>query len=401
MKTRSICRRWSNPEAHPYAVDVLASPYQNPIQYLIHALETGEPVTGPLSPALCRIGQQIVDTAVLSAREKRAVLASCPESLISIRFTPVRIIFRLRTEHSMTKTVNQRRLQPQQRKPRTRPSPRPIYPIKPRNPKAYRPNIGLIACGGITETHLRAYKKAGYNVVALCDLIEERAGKRQEEFFPDADSLHRLPRGAGKRDDIEVVDIATHPARRVPLDRSRAQGGQARSQPEAVCAGSGYRRSDWSTLAERAGRRLAVNQNGRWAPHFSYIRQAVASRSARRSDEHASGRPLGSFLDVRNAASRTFMTWCCTISPFTGSTSLAICWATARPLQVVRHPQPRALDQTHAAADAGAGHAGVRRRAGVAGVRCHVPLRQQDHDLRRRHGRHDHQQRAPTWASRP
>jgi glucose-fructose oxidoreductase len=40
---------------------------------LIHCLETGEPVTGPLSPALSRIGQRIVDTAVISAREKRAV----------------------------------------------------------------------------------------------------------------------------------------------------------------------------------------------------------------------------------------------------------------------------------------------------------------------------------------
>ncbi|HEU0175119.1 MAG TPA: Gfo/Idh/MocA family oxidoreductase [Blastocatellia bacterium] len=61
------------PEAHEIPVDELKPPYQNPIQYLIHCLETSEPVTGPLSPALSRIGQQIVDTAVISAREKRAV----------------------------------------------------------------------------------------------------------------------------------------------------------------------------------------------------------------------------------------------------------------------------------------------------------------------------------------
>ena len=54
-------------------VDALAAPRQNPIQYLLHCIETGEPVTGPLSPALCRIGQQIVDTALLSAHEKRTV----------------------------------------------------------------------------------------------------------------------------------------------------------------------------------------------------------------------------------------------------------------------------------------------------------------------------------------
>ena len=64
--------------AHPAAwqvpVDKVKAPFQNPVQYLIHCLETGEPVTGPLSPSVSRIGQQIVDTAVISAREKRTVL---------------------------------------------------------------------------------------------------------------------------------------------------------------------------------------------------------------------------------------------------------------------------------------------------------------------------------------
>ena len=31
------------------------------------------PIAGPLSPAICRIGQQIVDSAVLSAEQKRTV----------------------------------------------------------------------------------------------------------------------------------------------------------------------------------------------------------------------------------------------------------------------------------------------------------------------------------------
>jgi glucose-fructose oxidoreductase len=61
------------PETYEIPVDTLAAPYRNPIEYLIHCLETGEPVTGPLSPVLCRIGQQIVDSAVLSAREKRTI----------------------------------------------------------------------------------------------------------------------------------------------------------------------------------------------------------------------------------------------------------------------------------------------------------------------------------------
>jgi glucose-fructose oxidoreductase len=63
----------SQPETHEVPVDAVAPPRQNPIQYLLHCLETGEPVTGPLDPKLCRIGQQIVDSAVESARQKRTV----------------------------------------------------------------------------------------------------------------------------------------------------------------------------------------------------------------------------------------------------------------------------------------------------------------------------------------
>lgn len=68
--------RWQtrrHPVGQDIPVDALGAPQQNPVQYLLHCLETDEPVTGPLSPALSRIGQQIVDAAVLSAREKRTV----------------------------------------------------------------------------------------------------------------------------------------------------------------------------------------------------------------------------------------------------------------------------------------------------------------------------------------
>jgi glucose-fructose oxidoreductase len=60
-------------EGKDHPVDKLAPPYQNPVQYFIHCLETDQPVSGPLSPEVCRIGQQIVDSAVMSAREKRTV----------------------------------------------------------------------------------------------------------------------------------------------------------------------------------------------------------------------------------------------------------------------------------------------------------------------------------------
>jgi predicted dehydrogenase len=62
-----------HPEGQELPVDELTAPNQNPVQYVIDCLETGREIDGPLSPAICRIGQQIVDTAALSAAEKRTV----------------------------------------------------------------------------------------------------------------------------------------------------------------------------------------------------------------------------------------------------------------------------------------------------------------------------------------
>lgn len=62
-----------HPEGKEIPVDELKAPRENPVQYFIHCIATGEEVTGPLSPAISRIGQQIVESAVLSAAEKRTV----------------------------------------------------------------------------------------------------------------------------------------------------------------------------------------------------------------------------------------------------------------------------------------------------------------------------------------
>ena len=62
-----------HPEGQVLPVYRPQPPHQNPVQYLIHCIETGEPIRGPLSAETSRIGQQLVDSAALSAREKRTV----------------------------------------------------------------------------------------------------------------------------------------------------------------------------------------------------------------------------------------------------------------------------------------------------------------------------------------
>jgi predicted dehydrogenase len=149
----------------------------------------------------------------------------------------------------------------------------PQLPYKPRDPKKYRPAIGLIGCGGITKDHLTAYRAAGYRVSALCDVVLSKAEGRKAEFYPQAD-VYGDYRELLKRDDIEVVDIATHPPERAAIIEDALTAGKhvLSQKPFVLDLDVGQRLVD---LADRRGLRLAVNQNGRWAPHFSYIRQAI------------------------------------------------------------------------------------------------------------------------------
>ena len=62
-----------HPEGKIIAVDKQKKPLMNPVQYFLHCLETGEGLEGPLSPTIARIGQQIVDTAALSAKQKKTL----------------------------------------------------------------------------------------------------------------------------------------------------------------------------------------------------------------------------------------------------------------------------------------------------------------------------------------
>lgn len=152
--------------------------------------------------------------------------------------------------------------------------PAPNLPYRPIEPQTYRPAIALIGCGGIAGAHLAAYQAAGYNVVALCDLDEARAANRRATFFPQA-SVYTNYRDVLRRDDVEVIDIATHPDARVPLIEASLQAGKhvLSQKPFVLDLDLGERLCE---LAARQQVQLAVNQNGRWAPHVAYIRRAIA-----------------------------------------------------------------------------------------------------------------------------
>jgi len=151
----------------------------------------------------------------------------------------------------------------------------PELPYRPPMPRRYRPRIGLIGCGGISAHHLAAYRDAGWAVTALCDVDEARARRRREEFQLDApvftDAGELLARA-----DVDVVDVALHPEVRAPVLAAALRAGKhvLSQKPFVTDLATGRALVD---LARARGVKLAVNQNGRWAPYLSYARAALAA----------------------------------------------------------------------------------------------------------------------------
>lgn len=61
------------PRPHAVAAPAPKAPHRNPVEFLIHSLDHGTPLAGPVSLPISRIGQEIVDAAVRSAATKRSV----------------------------------------------------------------------------------------------------------------------------------------------------------------------------------------------------------------------------------------------------------------------------------------------------------------------------------------
>lgn len=149
----------------------------------------------------------------------------------------------------------------------------PDLDYRPPMPATYRPKIGLIGAGGIAGAHLDAYRTAGWEVVAICNRTRARAQDRATEFFPNA-RVTDDPADIFRDPLIDVVDITPHPVDRLPLMTAALTAGKhvLSQKPFVLDLDDGERLAD---LADANGVKLAVNQNGRWAPHMAWMREAV------------------------------------------------------------------------------------------------------------------------------
>lgn len=145
----------------------------------------------------------------------------------------------------------------------------------PPKPKSYNPNIGIIGTGGISDYHLKNYRKMGFKVVAIANRTLSKATERRDKYYPEAD-VYTDYRKILERRDIEVVDITPHPEDRIPIIKDALKAGKhvLSQKPFVLDLAEG---KELVQLAQKKGVKLAVNQNGRWAPHFSYMREAVKS----------------------------------------------------------------------------------------------------------------------------
>ncbi len=156
---------------------------------------------------------------------------------------------------------------------RTIPTPKIDY--LPQKPKTYHPNIGIIGTGGISDFHLKNYKILGLNVVAIANRTLSKAEQRRDQFYPEA-QVYTDYREILRRDDIEVVDITPHPEDRLPIVKEALQAKKhvLSQKPFVLDINKGR---ELVEIARKNNVRLAVNQNGQWAPHFSYMRTAIRS----------------------------------------------------------------------------------------------------------------------------
>jgi predicted dehydrogenase len=149
----------------------------------------------------------------------------------------------------------------------------PYRPPMPRDRSSLA--IALVGAGGVSGAHLDAYCKYGLNVVAICSRDLQRAKARRDAHFPAARVTDDYESLLADRN-IRVLDIATHADARAGLIRRALTAGKhVLSQKPFVTELATGR----ALVAEAGARglKLAVNQNGRWAPHLAWLRAAVRS----------------------------------------------------------------------------------------------------------------------------
>lgn len=137
--------------------------------------------------------------------------------------------------------------------------------------------VGIIGCGGICKgAHVPAYlleKRA--EIVALCDIIPERAEKLKKKLFGSA-AVYSDYKELLKDESIDYVDICTpnymHSV--IAVDALNAGKHVLCEKPDAVSVEEAVRMNE---AAERNGKRLMVIRNNRYIGTSAKVKELAES----------------------------------------------------------------------------------------------------------------------------
>jgi predicted dehydrogenase len=146
-----------------------------------------------------------------------------------------------------------------------------IYPL----PRKHDYGIGIVGAGGIVNhAHLPAYRQAGLNVVAICDINESSVKTTAEKWdipFSMTDYRELL-----ERPDIHIIDIAIPNEGRTEIVKEAVKAGK-HILIQKPFAHKVEQAEEMVRLAREHGVRLAVNQNARFAPFYRKTKEIIDS----------------------------------------------------------------------------------------------------------------------------
>ena len=233
------------------AADTLAAPRRAPVEYMLHLIATGEKISGPLDPKLSAASASRSPTAPCFRRARSAPWGCCHER--------GRSSLRDRLRAGRQDGAGDRRAGPALQAADAEKLPAEDRARRGRG-HFLRPSRRLPPRRARRRSDHVAHAGAGRGAARTSSIPTPIATDDFESLL--------------SRDDIEVFDITPHPAERVPLVEAALKAGKhvLSQKPFVVDLDTGERLVE---LADRNGVKLAVNQNGRWAPHFAYMREAV------------------------------------------------------------------------------------------------------------------------------
>lgn len=135
--------------------------------------------------------------------------------------------------------------------------------------------VGIIGCGGIANgKHLPAIKKNGnFEILAVCDLVEERAQKAKEEYGTETTKVFTDYKELLKEKEIVAVYVLT-PNREhsfISVDALYAGKHVMCEKPMAINTEEAQKMVD---AAKETGKILTIGYQNRYRPDSTYVKAA-------------------------------------------------------------------------------------------------------------------------------